>query len=32
MMGRLTNDEEEYATMDKDYIESIWWSLKELYE
>lgn len=32
MMGRLTNAEEEYATMDKDYIESIWWSLKELYE
>ncbi len=30
-MGRLTNSEEEYATMDKDYIESIWWSLKELY-
>jgi isoleucyl-tRNA synthetase len=31
MMGRLTNNEEEYATMDKDYIESIWWSLKELH-
>ncbi len=31
MMGRLTNSEEEYATMDKDYIESIWWSLKELF-
>jgi isoleucyl-tRNA synthetase len=31
-MGRLTNDEEEYATMDKDFIESVWWSLKELYE
>ncbi len=30
-MGRLTNDREEYATMDKGYIESIWWSLKELY-
>lgn len=32
MMGRLTNEDEEYATMDADYIESIWWSLKELYE
>lgn len=31
MMGRLTNNEEEYSTMDKDYIESIWWSLKELH-
>jgi isoleucyl-tRNA synthetase len=31
-MGRLTNSEEEYATMDKNYIESIWWSLKELYD
>ncbi|BCX13720.1 MAG: isoleucine--tRNA ligase [Candidatus Dojkabacteria bacterium] len=31
-MGRLTNSEEEYATMDKDYIESIWWSLSELYK
>ncbi len=31
MMGRLTNKEEEYATMDKKYIESIWWSLKELF-
>jgi len=31
MMGRLTNSEEEYATMDATYIESIWWSLKELY-
>lgn len=30
-VGRLTNSEEEYSTMDKDYIESIWWSLKELY-
>ena len=30
-MGRLANDTEEYATMDKDYIESVWWSLSELY-
>lgn len=30
-MGRLTNTDEEYATMDADYIESIWWSLKELH-
>ncbi len=31
LMGRLTNSEEEYATMNANYIESIWWSLKELY-
>lgn len=31
LIGRLTNAEEEYATMDKNYIESIWWSLKELH-
>jgi isoleucyl-tRNA synthetase len=31
-MGRLTNSEEEYQTMDKDYIESVWWSLKTLYD
>lgn len=31
-IGRLVNSEEEYATMDADYIESVWWSLKELYE
>lgn len=31
-MGRLTNNDEEYATMDASFIESIWWSLKELYE
>ncbi len=31
-MGRLTNSEEEYATMDPAYIESVWWSLKELYD
>jgi isoleucyl-tRNA synthetase len=31
-IGRLTNSEEEYATMDRDFIESVWWSLKELYE
>ena len=29
-MGRLTNNDEEYQTMDRNYIESIWWSLKEL--
>lgn len=32
LMGRLTNNEEEYHTMDKDFIESIWWSLSELYK
>ena len=31
-MGRWVNSDEEYATMDSKYIESIWWSLKELYE
>lgn len=31
LMGRLTNADEEYATMDSWYIESVWWSLKELY-
>lgn len=31
MIGRLTNDEEEYATMDRNFIESVWWSLSELY-
>lgn len=31
MIGRLTNEDEEYATMDSTYIESVWWSLKELY-
>ena len=30
-IGRLTNSDEEYATMDANYIESIWWSLSELY-
>ncbi|MGI6423057.1 MAG: isoleucine--tRNA ligase [Candidatus Dojkabacteria bacterium] len=30
-MGRWVNKDEEYATMDATYIESIWWSLKELY-
>jgi isoleucyl-tRNA synthetase len=30
-MGRLTNEDETYATMDADYIESLWWSLKELH-
>src|SRR5260221_8686533 len=32
LMGRLTNADEEYATMDKDFIESVWWSLKELFD
>mgnify|MGYP001282539458 CR=1 FL=1 len=32
LMGRLTNKEEEYFTMDSKYIESIWWSLKELFD
>jgi isoleucyl-tRNA synthetase len=30
-MGRWVNKDEEYATMDSQYIESVWWSLKELY-
>lgn len=30
-MGRWVNSDEEYATMDSWYIESVWWSLKELY-
>ncbi len=30
-MGRWVNSEQEYATMDPKYIESVWWSLKELY-
>lgn len=30
-MGRWVNSDEEYATMDSWYIESLWWSLKELY-
>jgi isoleucyl-tRNA synthetase len=30
-MGRWVNSDEEYATMNPEYIESIWWSLKELY-
>jgi len=31
-MGRWVNSDEEYATMDPWYIESVWWSLKELYQ
>lgn len=31
-VGRLTNADEEYATMDPNYIESVWWSLKTIYE
>ncbi|MBI2356947.1 isoleucine--tRNA ligase [Candidatus Dojkabacteria bacterium] len=30
-MGRMVNSDEEFATMDAQYIESVWWSLKELY-
>lgn len=30
-MGRMVNSDEEFATMDPWYIESVWWSLKELY-
>ncbi len=30
-VGRWVNKDEEYATMDSSYIESLWWSLKELY-
>lgn len=32
MSGRLTNSDEEYSTMDPKFIESVWWSLKELYD
>jgi len=28
-IGRWVNSDEEYATMDPKYIESVWWSLKE---
>lgn len=31
-MGRWVNSDEEYATMNSEYIESVWWSLKELYK
>jgi len=31
-MGRWVNKDEEYATMDPAYIESVWWSLSELYK
>lgn len=31
-IGRLVNSDEEYATMDANFIESVWWSLKELHE
>jgi isoleucyl-tRNA synthetase len=31
-MGRWVNKDEEYATMDSKYIESVWWSLKELFD
>lgn len=31
-MGRWVNKDEEFATMDREYIESVWWSLKELYQ
>ncbi len=31
-MGRWVNKDEEYATMDPKYIESVWWSLSELYK
>ena len=30
-IGRWVNKDEEYATMNASYIESVWWSLKELY-
>jgi len=30
-MGRWVNKDEEFATMDPQYIESVWWSLKELH-
>jgi len=31
-MGRLTNTDEEYFTMDSKYIESVWSSLKQIYD
>lgn len=31
-VGRWVNSDEEYATMNPEYIESVWWSLKELYK
>lgn len=31
-MGRWVTKDEEFATMDAKYIESVWWSLKELYK
>ncbi|MFS8131409.1 MAG: isoleucine--tRNA ligase, partial [Candidatus Dojkabacteria bacterium] len=31
-MGRLTNTDEEYFTMDSQYIESVWSSLKQIYD
>ncbi len=30
-LGYLIDLEDRYATLDNDYIESVWWSLKELY-
>ena len=30
-MGRWLDPNDEYSTMDRNYIESMWWSLKELY-
>lgn len=30
-LGRWVDHEDEYATMDSKYIESMWWALKELY-
>lgn len=31
-VGRWMDTSDQYATMDSTYIESIWWSLKELYQ
>ncbi len=31
-LGRWFDETDMYYTMDRDYIESMWWSLKELYE
>jgi isoleucyl-tRNA synthetase len=31
-VGRWFDDNDMYYTMDKDFIESMWWSLKELYK
>ena len=31
-MGRWSDKDNAYATLDKDYIESVWWAIKQLHE